>query len=143
MNRSRSLLSRIFSRQADKGEQLSSAKDRARQDYHAVKIQYAEDACDSIKALSGKIYLSAEAPPLPLTVCEAPDRCSCTYLHFEDRRQGNRRIDADQESADLGHGALMEDPSVNERRTKGRRAEDRPREETAKNYYEYVKKNGD
>jgi hypothetical protein len=58
--------------------------------YHAVAIVPGEHACPAAKDLSGKRFLSREAPILPLADCSSAE-CSCTYSHFGDRRTGSRR----------------------------------------------------
>jgi hypothetical protein len=74
--------------------------------YHGVAIRYYDPcACAAVQRmetkpflwnkpplyLETKRFLSGEAPPLPLPNCTAP-RCLCCYAHYEDRREGDRRI---------------------------------------------------
>lgn len=59
--------------------------------YHSVSIQSAGYSCPAAEALRGIRLLSADAPRLPLPDCTEPDRCPCTYKHFDDRRVGPRR----------------------------------------------------
>jgi hypothetical protein len=58
--------------------------------YHCVEVRYRPGACDAVKQLATKRFLSDEAPPLPVPGCDAP-RCSCRYVHHDDRRQEDRR----------------------------------------------------
>lgn len=58
--------------------------------YHAVSIVPGEHACPAAKDLSGKRFLSREAPILPLSSCTSAE-CNCTYAHYADRRKGSRR----------------------------------------------------
>jgi len=58
--------------------------------FHSVLIRYGEDACGPVKELEGIRFLSNEAPSIPLPACDAA-HCGCSYLHFEDRRRGERR----------------------------------------------------
>jgi hypothetical protein len=61
-----------------------------RNPYHCVEIRSRGDACSAVRRMTGKRFLSAEAPPLPLAGC--PLRaCRCVYRHFDDRRQEDRR----------------------------------------------------
>lgn len=59
--------------------------------YHAVAIVPGPRACAPADALRGKVFLSREAPALPLKKCDNP-RCECRYEHFEDRRIAQRRV---------------------------------------------------
>lgn len=58
--------------------------------YHAVSLKYSSDACDAAKALTGRRFLSAAAPPLPLPECDAAE-CNCGFAHHSDRRSGKDR----------------------------------------------------
>lgn len=68
--------------------------------YHAVSIQPCAHACRAVLALHGKRFLAEEAVSLPLPDCDAT-KCTCTYKHHIDRRQGyDRRHDSiDMEDA--------------------------------------------
>ena len=61
--------------------------------YRGVEVIATASACDAARALKNVRLLSAEVPRLPLDTCDRPAHCNCTYLHFEDRRQGPRRDD--------------------------------------------------
>jgi hypothetical protein len=60
--------------------------------YRCVGIQPADPlmACDAVKGIAGQRFLPGQAPKLPLPDCMV-DRCSCRYVHFDDRRGGSRR----------------------------------------------------
>lgn len=61
--------------------------------WRAVKIRPGLIACDRVADLTGEIYLSQEAPSLPLENC-SEENCRCHYIFFDDRRSGrDRRID--------------------------------------------------
>jgi hypothetical protein len=47
--------------------------------------------CRAVLAARGKRFLSREAPPLPLPACTKPETCDCKFVHFNDRRQEERR----------------------------------------------------
>jgi len=74
--------------------------------YHSVAIRYYDPcACDVVQRMETRLFLSNkpppyletkrflsnEAPPLPLPNCTAP-RCLCCYVHYEDRREQDRRV---------------------------------------------------
>ena len=61
--------------------------------YHCVEVVAGAHACAAAKALEHVKLLSADAPKLPLATCAWPMECDCTYVHFDDRRQGSRRSD--------------------------------------------------
>lgn len=100
---------RLFGKKGD-------AKDEKR--FHAVVIRAGREPCQSVIERSGQRVLSAEAALLPLKDCDRPDRCSCRYQHFDDRRRGPRRGD------EIG-APRKKGPDQPERRlVRGRRAED-------------------
>ena len=57
--------------------------------YHCVAVKIPYDACEAVMQLHGKRFLSVEAPQLPLASCN--QHCKCTFKHYEDRRQEDRR----------------------------------------------------
>ena len=121
-------LKRVFARKADK-TRISS--------FHAVEIRAKNDACQAAQDTNGERYLSAEAPPLPLSQCDRPDRCQCRYRHYEDRRNDSRR------GAESGLAAQHDAERVEQRNLKGRRADDiaeggEPCSVSEDSYYEYV-----
>ena len=62
--------------------------------FASVALQCAADACDAALSIKGKSLLAADAPPLPLAVCDKAT-CHCSYKKAADRRQidGRRTID--------------------------------------------------
>ena len=60
------------------------------QPYHAVSIAYPLQACEQVLQLNNKRYLAKDAPPLPLSGCQARS-CQCHYRHYRDRRGRDRR----------------------------------------------------
>lgn len=60
------------------------------QPWHAVSIEPGPRACDAAQQLRGQVFLSREAPALPLKQCDRSE-CSCRYEHHDDRRKGPRR----------------------------------------------------
>jgi hypothetical protein len=58
--------------------------------YRAVSIRFRSNACEAVKRLAGKRFLTPEVPPLPLPRCRC-ERCECRYLHHADRRRGEDR----------------------------------------------------
>ncbi len=60
--------------------------------FYAVTVRYSESqACDAVRALGEKPFLSSEAPNLPLDDCDRPHLCRCQYRHQPDRRSLLRR----------------------------------------------------
>lgn len=115
--------------------------------YPAVVIVFSEgEACPSVMKLAGQRLLSTEAPLLPLLDCTC-DECTCTYRHYDDRRQGPRRGDEKSVFQRLHEGI--------EKRVKqrGRRAEDlmgdrfeqtqdKVFDTHADTYYDYIDRTG-
>ena len=58
--------------------------------YHAVSIVPGPNACHTARELRHRRYISREAPPLPLPMCDR-ESCGCAYKHYEDRRLSRRR----------------------------------------------------
>lgn len=67
-----------------------AAKAREERSYHCVEIRSGKTACEAVKTYVNKRFLSDQAPLLPVEGCTA-QKCSCRYLHFDDRRQHDRR----------------------------------------------------
>ncbi len=59
--------------------------------FPAVSVVPGKPCCGSAQAASKKRVLAREAPPLPLPTCTMADQCSCTFVKFKDRRNGDRR----------------------------------------------------
>jgi hypothetical protein len=61
--------------------------------YHAVSLEPGPRACQAVREMEGKRYLSTSAPKLPLEDCAAPHACQCRYNHHSDRRaKQDRRV---------------------------------------------------
>jgi hypothetical protein len=58
--------------------------------FHSVSIRPCSNACASVKKLKGIHFLASEVSPLPLYGCSSK-KCSCTYQHYQDRRDGEDR----------------------------------------------------
>jgi hypothetical protein len=59
--------------------------------FHAVTVVRGRSACLGSAHLSGRRFLSEEAPPLPLPGCSVQP-CRCRYMHHADRRSEDRRF---------------------------------------------------
>ena len=86
--------------------------------YHAVIIRAGREPCQEVLDKAGDRLLSNEAPLLPLKDCDRPEKCSCRYQHFEDRRKGPRR------GEEIGMPGKKDPDQVDRRRVRGRRADD-------------------
>ena len=61
--------------------------------WRSVKIRPGLIACDRVADMAGQIFLSQEAPSLPLENCTEKD-CRCHYIFLDDRRSGtDRRVE--------------------------------------------------
>lgn len=58
--------------------------------FHAVAIKYSESACAAAKEMTGRRFLSKDAPRLPLPECDMAE-CRCSFAHYDDRRTGRER----------------------------------------------------
>jgi hypothetical protein len=87
--------------------------------WHAVTVVLRESSCAAAALCRNTKFLSREAPRLPLPTCPHPEKCPCTFRHYEDRRAGPRR------SADIGGGLSSEKRDINRRASVGRRATDK------------------
>lgn len=58
--------------------------------FHAVSLKVGGTACDAAKAMTGRRFLSAAAPRLPLPNCDVLE-CNCRFVHHKDRRSGKDR----------------------------------------------------
>lgn len=86
--------------------------------YHSVGLQVGAAACQAARDLGSRRFLAREAPALPLSACSAA-ACQCKYVHFDDRRAGERR--------DLGRPRMRNLQSADwreRRRGQGRRKAD-------------------
>lgn len=86
--------------------------------WRSVKIRPGLITCERATNLEGQIFLSKEAPALPLDNCSEED-CHCHYIFLDDRRSGlDRRI----ELARLGN--LLPGFANERRQLQGRRFAD-------------------
>lgn len=60
--------------------------------FHAVTIIGGANCCAAARDLQDVRMLSADAPRLPLAICDQPGTCTCRFQHHNDRRAGPRRI---------------------------------------------------
>jgi hypothetical protein len=58
--------------------------------YHAVSISHKGCACSTVTAVGDRRFLANKIPKFPLPNCDAP-RCSCRYVHHDDRRELDSR----------------------------------------------------
>ncbi len=86
--------------------------------WRSVKIRPGLITCDRVASLAGQVFLSREAPELPLANCGERD-CRCHYVFLDDRRSGiDRRLE-------LGRlGAFLSISERDRRHVPGRRAGD-------------------
>lgn len=47
-------------------------------------------ACSAVREMAGQRFLAGQAPQIPVPGCSAR-RCMCKFVHFDDRRSGDRR----------------------------------------------------
>ena len=62
-----------------------------RHDFRAVSVHCPPEACEAAQRTSGRRFLAAYAPQLPLGSCTMPKQCRCRYRHHNDRRFEARR----------------------------------------------------
>ena len=76
----------------DNDETDSAAETR----WRSVRLRPGLIACESIADLDGQVFLSREAPELPLANCTMAN-CRCHYVFLDDRRSGiDRRADLER-----------------------------------------------
>ncbi len=103
-----------FEKISDRGNEPDDGADTR---YRAVQVRPGLIACDRVASISGELFLSREAPELPLPNCTEAT-CTCHYVFQDDRRSGlDRRV----ELAKLRKKLL---PEFDRRRSPGRRAND-------------------
>ena len=62
--------------------------------HRAVTVKPCAGCCQAAMRIRGRRYLANQAPKLPLDGCTS-GACSCSYVHYEDRREdvmGDRRV---------------------------------------------------
>lgn len=69
--------------------------------YRAVKIKPCEQACQAALQCSPIIFLSRQAPKLPLNACDRMSNCDCQFRHYADRRQQDDRRDTGYAMRDM------------------------------------------
>lgn len=62
----------------------------SRKNFHSVEVRSGDSACEAVRRLEGVRYLSDKAPLLPVSGCSA-QKCTCQYVHYDDRRDDDRR----------------------------------------------------
>ena len=85
--------------------------------YQAVAIIHTRKACPAAQAEGDRRFLARRAPTLPLPDCDRPDRCTCKFQKFAERRTGAQRL---QKTNEVGRWY----PGVEKRKRKGRRVVD-------------------
>jgi len=84
----------LWLRYGAKRPQVRAARvpDRKRptDNFRCVEIRYRNDACEAVKQIGPKRFLSGEAPEIPVPGCDAA-KCVCRYVHHADRRHMDRR----------------------------------------------------
>lgn len=58
--------------------------------FHAVSIKVGGKACDAAREMEGRRFLSSAAPKIPLPRCDN-SKCTCRFIHHDDRRAGEDR----------------------------------------------------
>ena len=73
--------------------------------YPAVSIEsQPETCCKAVLEYQGKRFLTAEAPLLPLDLCDRYADCTCRYRKWDDRRQEERRVGVSGMANQFYHG---------------------------------------
>ena len=83
--------------------------------YHCVEVRSGDSACEAIRQLEGIRYLPDQAPLLPVSGCSA-QKCTCQYVHYDDRRDDDRRNP-------FGQWANLPPTLTGERRSRNERRE--------------------
>lgn len=58
--------------------------------FRGLVIRPGSHTCAAVRQLVGTRFLAKEVPRLPLSAC-AGAACQCSYSHFDDRREKDRR----------------------------------------------------
>lgn len=110
----------VFYLVAEPVDHLADSQDSYDPRYRAVTIKPCKQACQPALRCSSIIFLSAQAPKLPLNACDRIADCDCQFRHYADRRQREDRRDSSYVMRDMFY--------QNERRAAkrvGRRVSDR------------------
>ena len=81
------LLIRLRRGSGDREPAPPPATDTTGSQFHAVSLKVGGTACDAARAMTGRRFLSAAAPKLPLPDCDVLE-CNCRFIHHKDRRAG-------------------------------------------------------
>ncbi len=108
---------RFVARQRRQRAILAAVQNRTRS-YHSVEVLAGFYSCGAAQQLAHARFLSDEAPSLPVPGCRV-ERCTCRYIHHDDRREDDRRNP-------YGRARAMPPAIAGERRAKRdrRRAQD-------------------
>lgn len=68
----------------------AAARQGPRNSYHCVEVRSGSTACKAARDLANVRFLSDQAPRLPVSGCTA-QKCTCSFIHHEDRRDDDRR----------------------------------------------------
>jgi len=82
---------RLFGLNKKSSPKKLTAKKLTTKNYAAVEIIPSEKSCSEAKSKAGLIFLSSEAPLIPMEFCTSRYECACKYVHYKDRRQDGRR----------------------------------------------------
>lgn len=66
------------------------SRQRPPKTYHCVEVRKGSPACKAVLDLGDTRFLSEEAPSLPLSGCTM-EKCTCSFIHYDDRRDDDRR----------------------------------------------------
>jgi len=78
-------------RSTQKNSQGSAQRPATLRSFQAVSIYSRSNCCEAAQRITGRKFLAAHAPQLPLGGCSQPDQCRCRYKHMSDRREEMRR----------------------------------------------------
>ncbi len=84
---------------------------------HCVEVRHRGRACEQVRRIEHVRFLPGDAPRLPLRGCAARN-CRCHYVHYDDRRQAERRNPYGRAGSQPPTGA--ERRLTNERRSRTR-----------------------
>jgi hypothetical protein len=73
-----------------KQQMALAAKQATRKPYHCVEVHPGIPACGAAQRIGSTRFLSDEAPILPVSGCTMA-KCTCRYIHHDDRREDDRR----------------------------------------------------
>ena len=90
LDRARLVMTRVTGAETIPKKDPVTPVKKPRRSFHAVEIIVGDDCCELVRRYTGKRYLSAEAPAVPLQGCDAAE-CMCRYIHHADRRKQQRR----------------------------------------------------